>query len=69
MLSSPAMRLSRPLVVAILLAAGLAGCKPHEPQADPLKTQRETMERAKDVGKTMQKSVDQESRKADEEGK
>lgn len=57
-------------VVAMLLVAAVAGCKrSEEPQPDYLKTQREAMERAKEVGKTMQKAVDQEGRKADEEGK
>lgn len=57
---------------AFVLAACFAcvtGCKRSEPPADPLKTQREAMERAKDVGKTMQKAVDQEGRKADEDGR
>ena len=49
---------------------GLAACKRgEEPQPDYLKTQREAMERAKEVGKTMQKAVDQEGKRADEEGK
>ena len=47
----------------------LAACKRSEPPPDLLKTQRDAMERAKDVGKTMQKAVDQEGRKADEEGR
>ncbi len=54
---------------ALTASVGLAGCRRGEPPPDPLKSQREAMERAKDVGKTMQKAVDQEGRKADEEGK
>lgn len=55
---------------ALALAVGVAACKrSEEPQPDYLKTQREAMERAKDVGKTMQKAVDQEGKRADEEGK
>ena len=61
----------RAMVGAITLCAGvsLLGCKRSEPPPDLLKTQREAMERAKDVGKTMQKSVDEQGRKADEEGR
>lgn len=75
MLFSTAMSASRPssflvpLAASLLLSAGVAGCKRSDPPANPLKTQREAMERAKDVGKTMQKAVDQEGRKADEEGR
>ena len=56
-----------PMVVA--LATTLVACKRSDPPPDLLKAQRDQMERAKDVGKTMQKSVDDEGRKADEEGK
>ncbi len=57
-------------LAATLLVLGLAACKRSEaPQPDYLKTQRDAMERAKEVGKTMQKAVDQEGKKADEEGK
>lgn len=61
-----------PLASVLLVAAlgcGASACKRSEPPPDLLKTQRDAMERAKDVGKTMQKAVDQEGRKADEEGK
>lgn len=47
----------------------LAACKRSEPPPDPLKSQRDAMERAKDVGNTMQKGVDAEGKRADEEGK
>ena len=57
------------ILVSFCASAGLAGCKRSEPPPDLLKSQREAMERAKEVGKTMQKAVDQEGRKADEEGK
>ena len=76
MITSAAMNPSRPIALlstasaAVVLLAGVAACKRHEePQPDYLKTQREAMERAKDVGKTMQKAVDQEGKKADEDGK
>jgi hypothetical protein len=66
------MNFARPIILlaATLAVAGVTGCKrSEEPPPDYLKTQREAMERAKEVGKTMQKAVDQEGRKADEEGK
>lgn len=65
--SSPAL-----VVVALafsLVVVGIAGCKRSEPPPDLLKSQRDAMERAKGVGKTMQRAVDQEGRKADEDGK
>ncbi len=61
-----------PLVaVAVGLAACVAigGCKRSDPPPDITKTQRDAMERAKAVGTTMQKGVDAEGRKSDEEGK
>jgi hypothetical protein len=59
------------LAPAVLLAvtAAFAACKRSEPPPDLIKTQREAMERAKEVGKTMQKGVDAEGKKADEEGR
>ena len=55
----------------LLLASvvALAACKRSEPPPDLLKSQRDAMDRAKDVGNTMQKGVDAEGKKADEEGK
>jgi hypothetical protein len=55
--------------IAVLVTAGLVACKRSEPPPDLIKTQREAMERAKEVGKTMQKGVDEQGKKADEEGK
>jgi hypothetical protein len=57
------------VVVAFFTTVAVAACKRSEPPPDIIKTQREAMERAKEVGKTMQKGVDAEGRKADEEGK
>jgi hypothetical protein len=57
------------LLAATLVVAPLAACKRTEPAPNPLKSQREAMERAKEVGTTMQKGVDAEARKADAEGK
>ena len=57
-------------MTGLALVFALAACKrSEEPQPDYLKTQRQAMDKAKDVGNTMQKGVDQEGKKADEEGK
>ena len=76
MLSSAAMiifhsaRLPAIALASTLVVVGLPACKPkEEPQPDYLKTQRDAMERAKKVGDTMQKAVDREGKKADEEGR
>ena len=74
MLISNAMTPDRPsraigtVLMAALIGASAVGCE-RSATPDPLKTQRDAMERAKEVGRTMQKSVDEEGRKADEEGK
>ena len=60
---------SAALAAVLFLSVSLFGCKRSEPPPDLLKTQREAMERAKDVGKTMQKAVDEQGKKADEEGR
>ena len=57
------------LPLAAIAFAALTACKRSEPPPDLLKTQREAMERAKDVGKTMQKSVDEQGKKVDEESR
>jgi hypothetical protein len=57
------------LLVCVMGMTVLASCKRSEPPPDLLKTQRDAMDRAKEVGKTMQKGVDAEGKKADEEGK
>ena len=77
MLFSTAMALPLRSIAAVVRTSLLAGsliaffdgCKRTEPPPDLVKTQRESMERAKEVGKTMQKAVDAEGKKADEEGK
>jgi len=62
-----------PSLVAVVLVAtvcALVACKrSEEPPPDLLKTQRDAMQKAKDAGKVMQKGVDAEGKKADEEGK
>jgi hypothetical protein len=55
--------------LACLSFASLAACKRSEPAPNPLQSQHDAMERAKDVGNTMQKGVDAEGKRADEEGK
>ncbi|MEO8936558.1 MAG: hypothetical protein ABI277_06915 [Burkholderiaceae bacterium] len=47
----------------------LHGCKRREAPPDLLKSQRDAMERAKEVGKTIQKAADREGDKADEESR
>ena len=54
---------------AVCMGVSILGCKRSEPPPDIIKTQREAMERAREVGKTMQKSVDEQGKKADEEGR
>jgi hypothetical protein len=62
-------RATSALLLAVAASVSTGGCKRSEPPPDLVKTQRESMERAKEVGKTMQKAVDAEGKKADEEGK
>lgn len=80
MIFSTAMRSSKPCLIsfarrasigaaALCVSVAVFGCKRSEPPPDLLKTQREAMQRARDVGKTMQKSVDEQGKKADEEGR
>ena len=61
--------MNRPLLLVVAALCTLNACKRSEPPPDLIKTQREAMEKAKEVGKTMQKGVDAEGKKADEEGK
>ena len=63
------MRLSIACVLALAACFAFTSCKRSEPPPDLLKTQRDAMERAKEVGKTMQKAVDEEGKKADQEGR
>ncbi len=67
----PSSFVRRALIGSTALCIGVSffGCKRSEPPPDLLKTQRDAMERAKGVGKTMQKSVDEQGKKADEEGR
>jgi hypothetical protein len=62
-------RRGRAFALLVGAAVLLAACKRNDPPPDLIKTQREAMDRAKEVGKTMQKGVDAEGRKADEESR
>lgn len=57
------------VMLVLMTVVPLHGCKRREPPPDPLKSQRDSMERAKEVGQTMQKAVDREGSKADEESR
>ena len=63
------MRLSLACGLTLAACFTLGSCKRSEPPPDLLKTQRDAMERAREVGKTMQKAVDEEGKKADQEGR
>ena len=59
--------LRRYLIMLTLLL--LAGCdtRSSSPPPDIMKTQRETMNKAKDVGQVLQQSADQERKQTDEQ--
>ena len=58
--------LRRYLILLTLLL--LAACDTHSnPPPDIMKTQRETMNKAKDVGQVLQQSADQEAKQADQQ--
>lgn len=60
----------RPLVTAVVVTLLLtAGCKPRDPPPNVFESQKRAMDRSKEVGKTMQKAVDDEAAKADADGK
>lgn len=48
------------------LASGLAACKPAGPPPDIVKTQREDLQKAKDVSAVQQKAAADEQKQADE---
>jgi hypothetical protein len=54
------------ILLTVLL---LAGCdtRSSSPPPDIMKTQRETMNKAKDVGKVLQESADQERKQVDQQ--
>jgi len=54
------------IFAAIALATGLAACKPAEPKTDILKTQRDALQKAKDVSAVQQKSAEEQQKQADE---
>ena len=54
------------LVVAVVIALGVAGCKPADPPPDLIKTQRAAMNKAKAVEGQLQKQADDQMKAADE---
>ena len=57
------------VIVAVLMLAGLAACKPSGPPPDIIKTQREDLQKARAVGAVEQKSADEQQKAADEQTK
>jgi hypothetical protein len=60
------MKSSYAIVIAIALLGSLAACKPTEPKADIVKTQRDALQKAKDVSAVQQKSADEQQKQSDE---
>jgi hypothetical protein len=60
------MKSSYAIIIAISLLAGLAACKPTEPKADIVKTQRDALQKAKDVSAVQQQSAADQQKQADE---
>jgi hypothetical protein len=60
------MNLSKTVVVAVSVAFALAACKPAGPPPDIIKTQREALQKARNVGAVEQKSADEQQKAADE---
>jgi hypothetical protein len=60
------MNISKTVVVAVSVAFALAACKPAGPPPDIVKTQREALQKARNVGAVEQKSADEQQKAADE---
>jgi hypothetical protein len=60
------MKSSYAIIIAISLLAGLVACKPTEPKADIVKTQRDALQKAKDVSAVQQQSAADQQKQADE---
>jgi hypothetical protein len=54
------------IFAAIALAGGLAACKPDGPPPDIVKTQREDLQKAKNVSAVQQKAVEEQQKQAEE---
>lgn len=59
--------LRRYLIVLALLPLAACDSRTSGPPPDIMKTQRETMNKAKDVGQVLQQSADQEGKQADQQ--
>ncbi len=59
--------LRRYLIVLTLLLLAACDSRTNNPPPDIMKTQRETMNKAKDVGQVLQQSADQERKQADQQ--
>jgi hypothetical protein len=60
------MKLSKTIAAALSVTFVLAACKPAGPPPDIIKTQREALQKAKNVGAVEQKSADEQQKAADE---
>jgi len=58
----------RAAIIAVTVFT-LVGCKPSGPPPDIIKTQREALQKAKEVGAVEQKAADEEKKAADEQTK
>lgn len=59
--------LRRYLILLTLLLLAACDTRSSSPPPDIMKTQRETMNKAKDVGQVLQQSADQERKQTDEQ--
>ena len=60
------MTLSKVTLVALCAALGLAACKPAGPPPDIVKTQREALQKAKNVDEAQQKAVEEQRKAVDD---
>jgi hypothetical protein len=60
------MKLSKTIAAALSVTFVLAACKPAGPPPDIIKTQREALQKARNVGAVEQKSADEQQKAADE---
>jgi len=63
------MTLSKSTIVALCVAFGLTACKPAGPPPDIIKTQREALQKAKNVGAVEQKAAEEQQKAVDESTK
>ena len=60
------MKLSKTIAAALSVTFVLAACKPAGPPPDIIKTQREALQKAKNVGAVEQKAVEEQQKATDE---